>query len=238
MAGAGELDYSQVISEAEGALNTFFINTPIDKHEGADEEKHFAVEHHPCQVFGSGSYSLLGCMTELLSTFQSCTLGVQQDFCTYKGCGSCSNCTTCLKTCCCMVVCWLETWLQLGAMGMAHVAGQAGLQLLWNMWRPWVRMGLNVSFFFFFFLWVRILCLLLWEGEEAQKEQTCPGLASSPRRNIISSTPSCIQGWGWVRNQQWRPAHLPLDGCCARVCLCTCCLTLFSQWTEADTFKT
>lgn len=122
-----------------------------------------------------------------------------------------------LKTCCCMVVCWLETWLQLGAMGMAHVAGQAGLQLLWNMWRPWVRMGLNVSFFFFF-LWVRILCLLLWEGEEAQKEQTCPGLASSPRRNIISSTPSCIQGWGWVRNQQWRPAHLPLDGCCARVC--------------------
>lgn len=92
--------------------------------------------------------------------------------------------------------------------------------------------------FFFFFLWVRILCLSRWEGEEAQKEQTCPGLASSPRRNIISSTPSCIQGWGWVRNQQWHPAHLPLDGCCARVCLCTCCLTLFSQWTEAGAFNT
>lgn len=51
MAGAEALDYSQVIWEAEGALNKFFINIAIDKHKGVDEERHFSGLNPPCQVF-------------------------------------------------------------------------------------------------------------------------------------------------------------------------------------------
>lgn len=36
---------------SRGSFEQGFINIPINEHEGADEEKHFAVSHPLCQVF-------------------------------------------------------------------------------------------------------------------------------------------------------------------------------------------
>lgn len=81
MAGAGVLDYSQVISEAEGALNKFLL---IFQSISTREQMKKSILPYciHCARFSAGLDGSLGCVAELLGAFHGCTLGVQQDLCT------------------------------------------------------------------------------------------------------------------------------------------------------------
>lgn len=77
MAGAEALDYSQVIWEAEGALNKFLLIFQSISTKGRMGERHFSGLHPPCQVFHR-----LGRLHWAAGASHSCTLGVQQALCT------------------------------------------------------------------------------------------------------------------------------------------------------------
>lgn len=173
---------------SRGSFEQGFINIPIDEHEGADEEKPFAVSHPLCQVFSRleqlawpRSWAA-GCFPRLHA---GCATGPLHVRLAVAACAAAAIVQRALDLLLQsrLLACW-EWVCNAGLQGKrARVARQAGLELLWNMWRP---PGHNA------FKWVFSSDVLKfyprWEGEAVQKQQTNPRRACSLRRNFISPT--------------------------------------------------
>lgn len=141
MAGAGGLDYSQIISEAKGALNKFLlIFWSISMKEQMKSILLYCIH---CARFSAGLDRSLGCIAPAWScwvpSLAECWV-CNRTFARVLGCGSLCSCSSCAMSfssaVAAMASCWLETHLKCWATGETRVARQPGLELLWNMWRP------------------------------------------------------------------------------------------------------
>lgn len=108
-----------------GSFEQVFINIPIDKHEAADGEKHFAVLHPACQVFGGLGRLRLAASPSCWAPSRAARWVCNGTFARALGHGSlcsCSNCATSFSSAIAVTAArLLETCLKRGAAGGTHV---------------------------------------------------------------------------------------------------------------------